>query len=103
MDWMMNETEYREWCELSWEDRKARFLDGLFDGFAIPCDKSTSDGGTIRSEKVLKFCKATMRKQQEEERKAREKAEKEARYARLVAFYQNEDNIVNERSPFEEV
>ena len=49
MDWMMNETEYREWCELSWEDRKARFLDGLFYGFAIPCDKSTADGGTIRS------------------------------------------------------
>lgn len=24
-------------------------------GLAIPCDKSTADGGTIRSEKVLKF------------------------------------------------
>lgn len=62
MDWMMNETEYREWCELSWEDRKARFLDGLFYGFAIPCDKSTADGGTIRSEKVLKFDRKAMRK-----------------------------------------
>lgn len=26
-----------------------------FAGIAIPCDKSTADGGTIRSEKVLKF------------------------------------------------
>ena len=27
----------------------------IFVGLAIPCDKSTVDGGTIRSEKVLKF------------------------------------------------
>ena len=27
----------------------------IFYGLAIPCDKSTVDGGTIRSEKVLKF------------------------------------------------
>ena len=26
-----------------------------FLGIAIPCDKKTADGGTIRSEKVLKF------------------------------------------------
>ncbi len=26
-----------------------------FSGIAIPCDKSTADGGTVRSEKVLKF------------------------------------------------
>lgn len=27
----------------------------IFLGMAIPCDKSTADGGSIRSEKVLKF------------------------------------------------
>jgi hypothetical protein len=32
-----------------------------FSGIAIPCDKSTADGGTIRSEKVLKFNRKTMR------------------------------------------
>lgn len=32
-----------------------------FLGIAIPCDKRTADGGTIRSEKVLKFNRKTMR------------------------------------------
>jgi hypothetical protein len=32
-----------------------------FVGLAIPCDKSTADGGTIRSEKVLKFNRKSMR------------------------------------------
>ena len=32
-----------------------------FSGIAIPCDKSTADGGTIRSEKILKFNRKTMR------------------------------------------
>ena len=32
-----------------------------FAGLAIPCDKSTADGGTIRSEKVLKFNRKAMR------------------------------------------
>jgi tRNA G37 N-methylase TrmD len=32
-----------------------------FSGIAIPCDKSTADGGTIRSEKVLKFNRKAMR------------------------------------------
>jgi hypothetical protein len=32
-----------------------------FAGLAIPCDKSTADGGTIRSEKVLKFNRKSMR------------------------------------------
>ncbi len=31
-----------------------------FAGLAIPCDKSTADGGTIRSEKVLKFNRKAM-------------------------------------------
>jgi hypothetical protein len=32
-----------------------------FSGIAIPCDKSTADGGTVRSEKVLKFNRRAMR------------------------------------------
>lgn len=30
-------------------------------GLAIPCDKSTADGGTIRSEKVMKFNRTALR------------------------------------------
>jgi tRNA G37 N-methylase TrmD len=41
-----------------------------FSGIAIPCDKSTADGGMIRSEKVLKFNRKAMRES------AVEKAEK---------------------------
>jgi len=41
-----------------------------FSGIAIPCDKSTADGGTVRSEKVLKFNRRAMRET------AAEKAEK---------------------------
>jgi tRNA G37 N-methylase TrmD len=41
-----------------------------FSGIAIPCDKSTADGGTVRSEKVLKFNRRAMREA------ATEKAEK---------------------------
>jgi hypothetical protein len=33
----------------------------IFQGIAIPCDKRTADGGTIRSEKVLKFNRTAMR------------------------------------------
>ncbi len=32
-----------------------------FVGLAIPCDKSTADGGMSRSEKVLKFNRSAMR------------------------------------------
>jgi len=32
-----------------------------FLGIAIPCDKTTADGGTIRSEKVLKFNRSSLR------------------------------------------
>lgn len=38
--------------------RQARMC---FLGLAIPCDKSTADGGTIRSEKVLKFNQKALR------------------------------------------
>lgn len=41
--------------------RAIRQLDMIFVGMAIPCDKSTVDGGTIRSEKVLKFSRKHMR------------------------------------------
>ena len=41
--------------------RAIRQLDMIFLGMAIPCDKSTADGGTIRSEKVLKFSRRHMR------------------------------------------
>ena len=47
-----------------------------FSGIAIPCDKSTADGGTVRSEKVLKFNRRAMRET------AVEKAEKvDSRYS----------------------
>jgi len=32
-----------------------------FSGIAIPCDKTTADGGTVRSEKILKFNRKAMR------------------------------------------
>jgi hypothetical protein len=32
-----------------------------FSGIAIPCDKTTADGSVIRSEKVLKFNRSSMR------------------------------------------
>ena len=41
-------------------------LDEIFVGIAIPCDKDTAEGGTIRSEKVLKFAKAKNKKRTNE-------------------------------------
>jgi hypothetical protein len=42
--------------------RKAWKQAGLiFSGMAIPCDKTTVEGGTIRSEKVMKFNRKAMR------------------------------------------
>jgi len=42
--------------------RKAWIQAGtIWKGLAIPCDKTTADGGTIRSEKVLKFNRKAMR------------------------------------------
>ena len=58
----MNEAEYRAWCKLSVKERFERMVDGLFVGLAIPCDKSTADGGTIRSEKVLKFSRKHLKR-----------------------------------------
>lgn len=39
-----------------------RTVRSIFYGIAIPCDKRTADGGTIRSEKVLKFNRSALRK-----------------------------------------
>ena len=39
-----------------------RTVRGIFYGLAIPCDKRTADGGTITSEKVLKFNRSSLRK-----------------------------------------
>jgi hypothetical protein len=39
-----------------------RTVRGIFYGMAIPCDKRTVDGDTIRSEKVLKFNRSALRK-----------------------------------------
>ena len=41
--------------------RAERVARGCFLGIAIPCDKSTVDGGTIRSEKILKFNRTALR------------------------------------------
>ena len=42
--------------------RKAWIQAGkIFQGIAIPCDKRTADGGTIRSEKVLKFNRTALK------------------------------------------
>ncbi len=39
-----------------------RTVRGIFYGMAIPCEKRTADGGTITSEKVLKFNRSALRK-----------------------------------------
>lgn len=38
-----------------------RVARGCFLGIAIPCTKSTADGGTIMSEKILKFNRTALR------------------------------------------
>ena len=42
-------------------EKAKRQLNTIFYGIAIPCDKTTADGGTIRSEKVLKFQRSSLR------------------------------------------
>ena len=53
------ETEMMRWpiTREAWETAGRIFV-----GLAIPCDKSTVDGGTIRSEKVLRFNRKALRK-----------------------------------------
>ena len=92
---------YDQWTNLSFADRRDRFTDRLFVGMGIPCDKSTREGGTIRSEKVLKFCKKTLRLQLEEDKRNREKEEHKKRFDNLMEFYHN-GGIDNEVSPFED-
>jgi hypothetical protein len=38
-----------------------RVILSCFVGIAIPCDKTTAEGGTIRSEKILKFNRKALR------------------------------------------
>ena len=42
-------------------EKAKRNLHKYFCGIAIPCDKTTVDGGTIRSEKILKFNRKALR------------------------------------------
>ena len=86
--------EFTRKMEASWAD--------VFVGIAIPCQKTTASGGTIVSEKILKFNKKALRSLNERDWKAEDKARRERAYAKLVGFYHNPDNIENERSPFDE-
>ena len=86
--------EFTRKMEESWSE--------VFVGMAIPCNQSTVDGGEVRIEKVLKFNRKAMKEINERDWKAEDKAKRDRAYARLVAFYQNEDNELNERSPFDE-
>ena len=86
--------EFTRKMEESWSE--------VFVGMAIPCNQSTVDGGEVRIEKVLKFNRKAMKEANERDWKTEDKAKRDRAYARLVAFYQNEDNELNERSPFDE-
>ena len=90
----------REWNRKFVREMEESWAD-IFVGIAIPCSKSTADGGTIRSEKVLKFNKKALRNLNERDWKAEDKARRDRAYARLVAFYTPEA-IANEQSPFDE-
>ena len=80
-------------------------LDEIFVGMAIPCDKKTAAGDTIRSEKVLKFAKATSKKRTDERRPATEGdnashlAGTPGSRARLEAYAAHYEKTV-ETSPF---
>ena len=76
-----------EW--MGWEVHKARFLDGLFVGI--------EENGNLH-----RFDMKAMRTVEKKERDKKRKDDRKAKYERLVAFYHNEDNIVNERSPFDD-
>lgn len=91
----------QEWNQKFIREAEASLAE-CFVGIAIPCQKSTADGGTIASEKVLKFNRKAFKNLDEKDWKAEDKAKRDRAYARLVAFYRNEDNILNERSPFDE-
>jgi hypothetical protein len=77
-------------------------LDRIFYGLAIPCMKSTADGNSIASEKVLKFCKSTMQADRKREEKKRERMNRIARLAKYDAFYNDPENKLNERSLFDD-
>lgn len=82
-------------------------LDEIFVGVAIPCEKSTAGGDTVKSEKVLKFAKMSRKKRgQINERlpstmgdNASHMAGTPGSRARLEAYAAHYDNKV-EASPF---
>lgn len=87
----------------------------MFCGIAIPCDKSTVDGGTIRSEKIIRFNRKIQRQTTQAklekvksrfvggEDKMRCKVGKPGSSERLAALELQYASLAkNEMSPFEE-
>ncbi len=81
-------------------------LDDIFVGVAIPCEKSTAGGETIKSEKVLKFAKTSRKRGRINERlpstvgdNASGMAGTPGSRARLEAYAEHYNNTV-ETSPF---
>ena len=81
-------------------------LDDIFVGIAIPCDKDTAEGGTVRSEKVLKFAKTSRKSGRVNERLPATRGDNASHLAgtpgsraRLEAYAAHYENTV-ETSPF---
>ena len=81
-------------------------LDEIFVGIAIPCEKSTAGGDTIKSEKVLKFQKQSRKRGNVNERlpntmgdNAKHMAGTPGSRARINAYRDHYDNTV-EATPF---
>ena len=81
-------------------------LDTIFVGLAIPCEKSTAEGGTIKTEKVLKFAKMSRKRGRANERlpavsgdNAKQLGGTPGSRARLDAYKRHYENTV-ETSPF---
>lgn len=80
---------YDEWCALSVDERLYRLVDGLFVGI--------EENGNLH-----KFNKTILKELDRKDIQKKKEDDKASRYNKLVAFYHNEDNILNERTPFEE-
>lgn len=89
----MKSLSYDEWCELSVDERLFRLVDGLFVGIE-------ENGHLHKFNKTI--LKELDRKDMQKIKRKKEKEDKVSRYNKLVEFYSNEGNIINERSPFEE-
>lgn len=92
--------DYNTWVSMTVEQRFAHFCKDLFVGLAIPCDVTTADGGTMRSEKVLKFNKKALHNITKEKEKPAYSDHKEYHIPRIVEHYNNPDNIEQEVSYF---